>query len=589
MSVQAEAGSPPRSREGGVFPRQVDGRRGTPVQADAGSPPRSRSHGAIASHFLAQPRDAFGGQTWVDFLRESGADEPANHGTAPDAHAHPSSSSSNFALPRRPPHSSETASRSSDRKRRLTTAESPMRRPSSIRMHSSTAGASSADPIVLDSPPVSMRPPPPPSIPSERSARPQRRESDIVLPSWQPDAEVSYCPVCGSQFTWFYRKHHCRKCGRVVCTACSPHRITIPRQFIVRPPSESAAGAIVDLTEGEDANSMSAFGPFRNPALGGGEEVRVCNPCVPDPNYNPPPQYAPDPASRNTARPASITRPSFGLSHPRAHRSSQSVDEGARTIGHGQAPTTQITQAPDPFNGNRASFHNSTRVADLWPPPQAPHGQTLPSHYNHRAPPQSRPTPMFGFADETNPLGLETNPLGLDTNPNISRPPIIPSRAPSAPAPPMQIAEEDECPVCGNELPPKGPNGDESARTQHVEDCLTQHASSPQATPDQTSISLPAQRTRGMSNPSGTGNGNGEGASNRHSISARGMVVYTATEKDCSDEEGLPAECIICFEEFAAGDRMGRLVCWCKFHEECIRKWWEKKGRGACPTHQLHY
>ncbi|EHA25918.1 hypothetical protein ASPNIDRAFT_143971, partial [Aspergillus niger ATCC 1015] len=51
---------------------------------------------------------------------------------------------------------------------------------------------------------------------------------------WQPDAEVTKCPICGTTFSFWYRKHHCRKCGRVVCASCSPHRITIPRQFIVR-------------------------------------------------------------------------------------------------------------------------------------------------------------------------------------------------------------------------------------------------------------------------------------------------------------------------------------------------------------------
>ena len=71
-----------------------------------------------------------------------------------------------------------------------------------------------------------------------------------------------------------------RKCGRVVCANCSPHRITIPRQYIVHPP-------IVDLS-GDDEEDATDY--TTNPALGGGEEVRVCNPCVPDPNYNPPPQ-----------------------------------------------------------------------------------------------------------------------------------------------------------------------------------------------------------------------------------------------------------------------------------------------------------
>lgn len=63
--------------------------------------------------------------------------------------------------------------------------------------------------------------------------------------------------------------------------------------------------------------------------------------------------------------------------------------------------------------------------------------------------------------------------------------------------------------------------------------------------------------------------GNGEGSSNRMSHAARGMFPYIATEKDCVDDEGAQAECTICLEDFEAGDRMARLVCWCKFHEVC--------------------
>ena len=38
----------------------------------------------------------------------------------------------------------------------------------------------------------------------------RRRESDLVLPRWQPDSEASSCPVCGTPFHFFFRKHHCR-------------------------------------------------------------------------------------------------------------------------------------------------------------------------------------------------------------------------------------------------------------------------------------------------------------------------------------------------------------------------------------------
>ena len=51
-----------------------------------------------------------------------------------------------------------------------------------------------------------------------------------------------------------------------------------------------------------------------------------------------------------------------------------------------------------------------------------------------------------------------------------------------------------------------------------------------------------------------------------------GMVVYQATEKDCVGENGEgEAECVICFEEFAVGDELGRLECLCKFHKVSAR------------------
>jgi len=34
--------------------------------------------------------------------------------------------------------------------------------------------------------------------------------AEFTLPRWQPDAEVTYCPICHTQFSIFVRKHHCR-------------------------------------------------------------------------------------------------------------------------------------------------------------------------------------------------------------------------------------------------------------------------------------------------------------------------------------------------------------------------------------------
>lgn len=75
-----------------------------------------------------------------------------------------------------------------------------------------------------------------------------------------------------------------------------------------------------------------------------------------------------------------------------------------------------------------------------------------------------------------------------------------------------------------------------------------------------------------------------------------GMLVYHASEKDCVGEDGNgPQECVICFEEFAVGDEMGRLECLCKFHK--VRKFepspkmatfW-KRSRGLIRLRRLVY
>ncbi|KAL7637295.1 UNVERIFIED_CONTAM: hypothetical protein RMT77_012020 [Armadillidium vulgare] len=42
---------------------------------------------------------------------------------------------------------------------------------------------------------------------------------------WQENASVNVCPVCKiAVFSIFFRKHHCRRCGRVVCGDCSVFR-----------------------------------------------------------------------------------------------------------------------------------------------------------------------------------------------------------------------------------------------------------------------------------------------------------------------------------------------------------------------------
>jgi hypothetical protein len=36
----------------------------------------------------------------------------------------------------------------------------------------------------------------------------------------QPNESADACALCQANFTWYFRKHHCRRCGDVVC---APH------------------------------------------------------------------------------------------------------------------------------------------------------------------------------------------------------------------------------------------------------------------------------------------------------------------------------------------------------------------------------
>lgn len=162
------------------------------------------------------------------------------------------------------------------------------------------------------------------------------------------------------------------------------------------------------------------------------------------------------------------------------------------------------------------------------------------------------------------------------STPDVNMP--TPSRAASRPL----IPEEDECPICHSALPPKGPDGSEEAREAHVTSCIESHFSNsipraPHRSPAVTTAAALAGSAAGPSQAGAVvqpalaadlpGSRGIPPSSSRPRRRTTGMVVYHANEKDCTGENGEGAqECVICFEEFAVGDEMGRLECLCKFH-----------------------
>ena len=232
-----------------------------------------------------------------------------------------------------------------------------------------------------------------------------RRGHEIILPKWQSDSEVTKCPICNTAFGFWYRKHHCRKCGRVVCANCSPHRITIPRQFIVHPPEERISSGqtrmggieVVDLTnDDENAPSLSPSSPENgrergiDPSLGGGQEVRLCNPCVPDPNPLPHLDHA---SSRYTLdsfpRPESIPQlPSSSLVPPRNSSLQRPVPHPPRRGSSSRQNNENRSLASfNPIDGRLAS--GSGVIPDFVPDRQRIHrsqSSATPAHLpNHLA------------------------------------------------------------------------------------------------------------------------------------------------------------------------------------------------------------
>ncbi|KAK8198648.1 hypothetical protein M8818_006515 [Zalaria obscura] len=482
---------------------------------------------------------------------------------------------------------------------------------------------------------------------------------DVIVPRWQPDDETSSCSVCDAPFTFLNRRHHCRRCGRLVCASCSPHRITIPRQYIVRPPDPYASlqAEILGLDGQHDAN-------LDNPALGGGETVRVCNPCVPDPNYGPPPRHQQhtqqsSPASASPPSRAQLpdqvqdATPQVAIARSRnvaagEAQSSRSVfpDQSQSAPGHSLMGNTQSAQPRrfgDAWPGEAERETQRQRYGCNAPQPSTLYENRRPESPNHPPVPTtsspSYPPRRTSLRAPSHTSTITPAPQPPPSNPRTARYPTRPLGTvrnegttilrTTSDQPPSRTAtdEENECPVCGTRDYPFTPSGSSQEREQHVIDCLSSHfafagPSTPvRGTPTSTHPGPDRATPRARAGTlTGTGAGAGSPSASASPSSSlphgtavaagpsspapttsplrprpphphpprQRMLVYHATEKDCFNAEGEAQECVICLEEFAAGEEMGRLECLCKFHRSCIRGWWDMKGVGTCPTHMLH-
>ncbi|GAQ05529.1 hypothetical protein ALT_2850 [Aspergillus lentulus] len=447
-------------------------------------------------------------------------------------------------------------------------------------------GSSFATPIELSSSPPQPLPERPDNLHRTSWSQGANGYMEYIRPRWQPDSEVTNCPICGTTFSFWYRKHHCRKCGRVVCAACSPHRITIPRQFIVRPPepNRSPAATLIPARAAQiinlDGDDTSQSPVAINPALGGGEEVRLCNPCVPDPNPEPLRGYT---AARGGGDQG--TNWGRGLPSQGRHRSYHSMSTSTRQFPY------------DAF----VSFVNSrSRVlnTDKFSPFQT---ESSSSRLNRRSRSSNDYTGLGGALGGVFSSSLQERPMRYGSLPgsqysnrhvsSSARPYLgyfpahrhLPPPAPEGTSvstggsfsttgddhdfhrrvfypPRRHVDESDICPICSDELPPLGENGNEDAREAHIRECIESH---------------------GRGTRSASRGGSPVAAA---PVPVR-MLAFTATEKDCLGQDGAVQECTICMEDYEVGQPLVRLECLCKFHKRCIVEWFERKKE--CPVHKV--
>lgn len=139
---------------------------------------------------------------------------------------------------------------------------------------------------------------------------------------------------------------------------------------------------------------------------------------------------------------------------------------------------------------------------------------------------------------------------------------LVTTLAPRAPRP-SGVSERDLCPVCGQRFLSLTEENPIEVREAHIRECIDNHAIRSTRRESSTSRQAPPVPLPLLS-------------------SVR-MVKFTATEKDCLDEHGKLAECMICMEEYKVDDVLARLECLCKFHLDCLENWFQKKSE--CPVH----
>lgn len=80
-----------------------------------------------------------------------------------------------------------------------------------------------------------------------------------VPPIWVPDNMAGQCMQCQQKFTMIKRRHHCRACGKVLCSVCCSQRFHL--EFANEPESRVCVQCYMILSERQANGSSSGAAP----------------------------------------------------------------------------------------------------------------------------------------------------------------------------------------------------------------------------------------------------------------------------------------------------------------------------------------
>ncbi|KAK6457406.1 FYVE zinc finger-domain-containing protein [Scheffersomyces xylosifermentans] len=399
-------------------------------------------------------------------------------------------------------------------------------------------------------------------------------------PVWQDDFEVSSCFICHTKYTFFNRRHHCRKCGRVVCWSCSDRAVKyFPNTIVVNfNGSRSKANqyeiyrtcdecvdeirmirrALFDAN-GSDANldsSLLSRGSSLNSSQSSLNNTNNLSGNSVYGNYGSP-NVGPHSSGDNDSTTKFSTR-----THTRLIRSSTNSSVNLSHNQHGHHAHSSHHRHRDDDSDTNLCPVCATDLLKLY----------INAHKRHIDDITNEDYDSFKEAhinDCLTTFDFNTENQRFNSPNNESR--IHPRNK-------MLVYNIPPIPKPKFESIPNIEGSSVDTIKQHADKADVDSENS-----NQLSDVSPSESNFVSPSSSAEFNLNVEPVIG--SVTSAATMPTSAEKKidDCFDNE-----CVICLEDLKPGDKVGRLECLCVFHYMCIKDWFNKKGYGECPVHFLH-